>query len=180
MTSFYSENELKKLGFCEVGYDVKVSRLACFYSIDKISIGNNVRIDDFCVLSGKIEIGNNIHISAYSGLFSGDAGIYIEDYCTISSRCCIYGVNDDYSGEHMTNPTVKLEYRNVTEEKVIIKKHSIIGSGCTVLPGVVIEEGVAVGAMSLVKDNLNEWGIYVGVPCKKIKNRSKNMLRFID
>ncbi len=45
-----------------------------------ISIGDNVRIDDFCILSGKIELGSNIHISAYC-LYNGSLLEYeMKDY----------------------------------------------------------------------------------------------------
>ena len=30
--------------------------------------------------------------------------------------------------------------------------------------------------MSLVNKSLDEWGMYVGVPCKKIRDRSKRIL----
>ena len=56
----------------------------------------------------------------------------------------------------------------------------IVGSGCTVLPGVTLGEGVSVGAMSLINKSLDEWGIYVGIPAKKIKDRSKEMLKYVD
>ena len=180
MSSFYRREELNNIGFKEIGDNVKISRNACFYSVNDIVIGNNVRIDDFCILSGKIKLGNNIHISAYTGLFAGDVGIYLEDFCTVSSRCCIYALNDDYSGDYLTNPMVPSKWRNVKEELVLLKTFSIIGSGCTILPGVTIGEGVAVGAMSLVKDDLENWNVYAGVPCKKIKERNTKMLRFFD
>lgn len=102
--SFYEESELKQLGFKQIGKNVRISRKASFYGVSKISIGNNVRIDDFCILSGKIDIGNYIHIAAYSALYGGDDGIFLDDFVNISSRVCIYSVSDDYSGNSMTNP----------------------------------------------------------------------------
>lgn len=177
MNSFYSEAELKNLGLKSVGKNVHISRKASIYGCENIVIGDNVRIDDFCILSGKIQIGSFIHISAYTALFGGkEQGIVLEDYATVSSRCVVYALSDDYSGEYMTNAVIPSEYTNVTESKVVIKKYAIVGSGCTVLPGVTIEEGVAVGAMSLVNKSLSSWGVYVGIPCKRIKERSKKLL----
>lgn len=176
MNSFYSEEELKEIGFKSYGENVQISRNASIYGADKISIGNNVRIDDFCVISGNISLGNYIHIAAFCGLFGGNAGIEIHDYSTTSSKCSIYALSDDYSGEYMTNPTIPDRYKNVTEKKVIINKHSIIGTGTTILPGVTISEGCSVGSMSLVNKSLDSWGIYAGIPCRKIKDRSKHLL----
>lgn len=178
MNSYYSIEELEKLGFRELGEsNIYISRKCSIYGADKISIGNHVRIDDFCILSGNIEIGNYVHISAYASFFAGDAGIKIGDFVAISSRCAIYAVSDDYSGEYMTNPMVPQLYTNVMQKAVIIDKHVIVGTNTTVLPGVKINEGAAIGAMSLVKRDVDSWTINVGVPCKKIKNRSMELLQ---
>ena len=64
MTSFYSEEELKSLGLKHYGKNVLISRKCSIYSAESISIGNHVRIDDFCILSGEITIGDYCHISA--------------------------------------------------------------------------------------------------------------------
>lgn len=175
-TSFYSEDELKSMGFRSYGENVLISRKASLYSVEKISIGNNVRIDDFCILSGSISLGNYIHVAAYTALYGGNEGIVMGDYSNLSSRCAIYALSDDYSGEYMTNPMVPAEYTGVVEQKVVFGKHVIIGTGSTVLPGVCLNEGVAVGSMSLVKESLAEWGIYAGVPCKFIKKRKRDLL----
>jgi acetyltransferase-like isoleucine patch superfamily enzyme len=176
MMNIYSEEELKNIGFKSIGNNVRISKKASIYSPNLISIGSNVRIDDFCVLSGEISIGSNIHIAVYSGLFGGREGIFIEDYSNISSKVTIYAISDDYSGETMTNPTIPEKYKNVQEEKVIIEKHVIIGSGCVVLPGVRLKEGSAFGAMSLINKSVTSWSINAGIPIRKIKNRSKNLL----
>lgn len=175
-SSFYTEQELGKLGFKSYGKNVLISRKACFYGADKIVIGNNVRIDDFCVLSGRITIGSNVHIAVYSALFGGNTGIEMGDFSGLSSRNVIYAESDDYSGEYLTNPTVPDEYRNIICGKVIIGKHVIIGAGCTILPGVRIGEGAAIGSMSLVNESMPEWQMCYGIPCKGYKERSRKLI----
>ena len=173
-----SKEELKKIGFKSIGENCLISSKASFYGADRISIGNNVRIDDFCVLSagaGGIEIGNFIHIAVYTSLIGGGK-ITLADFSNISSRVSIYSSNDDYSGNSMTNPSIPTEFTNVTHADVIIKKHAIIGSGSVILPGVTIEEGAAVGALSLVNRDCEEFFIYAGKKKKKIKPRSRNLL----
>lgn len=176
MTSFYSEEELINIGLKKVGNNVKISRYANIYSPQNIEIGNNVRIDDFCILSGKICLGNNIHIAAYCALFGGEYGIFMHDFAGLSSRCVIYASSDDYSGTFLTNPTVPEEYCNVTGGAVILEKHVIVGTGTSIMPHVVIGEGTSVGSMSLVNKSLEAWGIYIGIPCKRIKERKKDLL----
>ena len=173
---FYSPEELLRIGFKSVGSNVKLSRRASIYGAGSIDIGNNVRIDDFCILSGRVSIGSNIHIAAYSALYGGTEGVYISDFANISSRVSIYSVSDDYSGETMTNPTIPDEYKNVTSAPVYVERHVIIGATSVVLPGVVLREGSAFGSFSFIKNNSDEWSINAGIPCKKIGERSKKLL----
>ncbi len=174
--SFYSMEELKGMGFKSIGEDLSISKKASFYGVENISLGSHVRIDDFCILSGKISIGDYIHIAAYSALYGSDAGIRINELANISSRVCIYAVSDDYSGESMTSPMIPDEYKNLQKAPVYIGRHAIIGSGSVVLPGSEIGEGCAVGSLSLIKNALDAWWIYAGIPAKKLKERSKGLL----
>ncbi|MEI8198963.1 MAG: acyltransferase [Eubacteriales bacterium] len=176
MNSFYSSIELKNLGLANVGENVLISCKASIYGAEKISIGNNVRIDDFCILSGKIIIGNFVHIAAYTALYGDESGIYIQDFANISSKVSIYSVSDDYSGHTMTNPMVPDKYKNIQQDKVVIERHVIIGASCVILPGVILREGSAFGAMTLVNSSSQPWSINAGIPSKKIKDRSKNLL----
>ncbi len=177
--SFYSKDELDQIGFLKVGYDVLISRKCSIYSPQNIIIGNNVRIDDFTILSGNIEIGNYVHIAAFCFLCSGKYKIKMEDYSTISSRISVYAASDDYSGEYMTNPTVDDKYKNVTGGDVLIGKHVIVGTGSVILPGAQLMEGNSFGAMSLIVARVySKWGINVGIPARRIKDRSKNLLKY--
>ena len=169
--SFYSMEELKDMGFKSIGADLSISKKASFYGVENISIGSHVRIDDFCILSGEISIGDYIHI-----LYGSDAGIQINEFANISSRVCIYAVTDDYSGESMTSPMIPDEYKNLQKAPVYIGRHAIIGSGSVILPGSEIGEGCAVGSLSLIKNALDAWWIYAGIPAKKLKERSKGLL----
>lgn len=176
MTSFYSEKELKELGLKSYGKEVKISRHACFYGVDKISVGDNVRIDDFCIFSGNITLGSNIHIAAFTALYGGNDGILIDDFANLSSRIGVYSTSDDYSGETMTNPTIPDEYKNVESAPVHIGRHAIIGSNSVVLPGVTIAEGSSFGSFSFINHDSEPWSINVGIPFRKIKDRSKKLL----
>lgn len=176
MNSFYTVDELKEFGLASFGDNVLLSRKASIYGASEINIGSNVRIDDFCILSGKIVIGDYIHVAAYSALYGGYKGIFINDFSNISSKVTIYSISDDYSGETMTNPMIPDKYKKVINEKVIIEKHVIIGSGCVVLPNVVLKEGSSFGAMSLINKSSEPWSINAGIPAKKLKSRSKKLL----
>lgn len=177
MNSFYNEDELSEIGFLHYGKDVLISRKASIYGANSISIGDNVRIDDYCLLSGRIVIGSYVHIAAYSALYGGEKGIFISDYVNVSSRVSVYSINDDYSGDTLTNPMVPERYKNVKSQSVYIEKHVIIGSTCVILPGVTLAEGSAFGCFSFINHNSDPWTINVGIPFNKIRNRSKELLK---
>jgi dTDP-4-amino-4,6-dideoxy-D-glucose acyltransferase len=68
------------------------------------------------------------------------------------------------------------QFKNVRHAPVHVGRHVIVGSGSVVLPGIILGDGSAVGALSLVNADCEEFGIYAGTPAKRISNRSKNLL----
>lgn len=166
------------LGFRSVGRNVLVSDKASFYNCANITLGDNVRIDDFCILSAGengIDIGRHVHIACYSSLI-GAGRIRIRDFANISSRVSIYSSSDDYSGTTMTNPTIPAQWTGVTHADVEIGRHVIIGCGSVVLPGITLGEAAAIGALSLVNRNCEPFGIYAGTPAILIKERKRDLL----
>ena len=173
-----SREDIKRIGFAAVGDNVQISEHASFHSTSRITLGDNVRIDDFCVLAagaGGIELGKYVHIAVGSSLI-GAGKITLSDFSGLSSRVSIYSSSDDYSGATMTNPTVPIEYTGVTHAAVYLGKHVIVGSGSVILPGVTLEDGVAVGALSLVVKNCTAFGIYAGNPARRISDRRRDLL----
>lgn len=173
-----SRDAIEKMGFTSVGKNVQISDRASFYGIHQISLGNNVRIDDYCVLAagvGGISIGDYVHIAVGSSLI-GAGAIMMSDFSGISSRVSIYSSSDDYSGATMTNPTIPSRYTGVTHADVFLGRHVIVGSGSVILPGVTLEDGVAVGALSLVTKDCEAFGIYTGNPARRIKERKRDLL----
>jgi acetyltransferase-like isoleucine patch superfamily enzyme len=176
-SNFYDPDELKELGFKNIGENVFISRKASIYGAENIELSSNVRIDDFCILSGKIKIGNFVHIAPYASLCGGKKGITLEDFVNVSRKVEIFAVSDDFSGVSMTNPMVPDNYKHLLEARVILKKHVLVGTGSVILPGVILKEGSVVGALSLVKNSTSGWSINAGVPAKKIKDRKKDLLK---
>lgn len=76
----------------------------------------------------------------------------------------------------MTSPLIPDNYKNVRNEKVTVGRHTIIGTGSSILPGVELSEGCAIGAMSLVTKSTMPWHIYAGIPVKILRERSQELL----
>lgn len=173
-----SRDSIAALGFSAVADEVQISERAVFYGASRIRIGRHVRIDDFCILSagaGGIVIGDYVHIAAGSTLI-GQGRIALSDFSGLSSRVAIYSSSDDYSGAALTNPTVPPQYRRVKTAEVFLGRHVIVGCGSVLLPGVVLEDGAAVGALSVVTKRCRAFEIYAGNPARRIKSRSRDLL----
>ena len=178
-SGYYNEHELNNFGFKAVGHNVRIEKKCTIIGLENITIGNNVKIDGYCTIvaarDGWLHLGSFIHIGAYSFLSAG-AGIFMDDFSGLSQGVRIYSVTDDYSGNHLTNPTIPNAFTGITSGTVEICRHVIVGSSSVILPKVKIGEGVSIGALTLVTKNLEPWGIYAGCPAKRLKERSKKIL----
>ena len=175
--SFLKQNELDDLGFKFLGKNVLISDKCSLYNTKNISIGDNTRIDDFCILSAGengIEIGRYVHIACFSSLV-GKGKITMRDYSGVSSRVSVYSSSDSYDGEYMTNPCLPVGVTNVIHKDVVIGKHVVIGSNSVFLPGVILADGCSIGAMSLVNKSVDGRYIMAGIPAKRIRDRKSNI-----
>ena len=174
---FLSEAALRELGFARLGRQVLIQPTAGLVDCTRISLGDHIRIDPFCVLSaaGGTEIGSYIHIGSHCSL-SGAERVVLEDFSCLSHGVKLFSSRDDFSGESLTNASVPAELRNVAHGEVRIGRHVLVGAGTVVMPGVTIGEGCAIGALSFIDFSLDAWGIYAGIPARRIRERKKDLL----
>jgi galactoside O-acetyltransferase len=151
-----------------IGKNSVISNKVSMYG--DIEVGDNVRIDDFCILSGTIKIGNNVHIAAGVYLYGG-GGIEIKDFAQIGAKSTLHSASDDFSGEYLVGPTN--QNTNVKSAPIVLEEYAVLGANCVVLPGVTIGKNTAVGAMSLVNKSLPENSIYGGSPARFLKDRKQ-------
>lgn len=175
--AFLTQDQINDIGFKYVGKNVKISEKASIYNPDRIQIGDNSRIDDFCIISGTLIIGRNVHIATFCNVVGGEPGITLEDFSGLAFGCHVFTQSDSYAGDALTNPTVPQRYRKETKKPILIKKHSIVGTNSIIFPGVILAEGTSVGANSMVTKSTKEWTIYFGNPAKIIRSRKQDALR---
>lgn len=174
--AYLSENHLKQMGFKSIGKNVKISDKASIYNCDQIEIGDHSRIDDFCIISGKVIIGRNVHIAPFCLVAGGEKGVFMDDFSGLAYHVQVFSQSDDYTGLTLTNPTIPTNYKREFKKEVKLGRHVIVGAGSIVFPGVCIAEGCSVGAMTVVHRSTEAWGIYVGNPAKRIKDRKQELL----
>ena len=175
MNTFYSEKELKTIGFKKIGKKVLISKNALFYFPENITLKSYIRIDDYSIISahnGKCIIGNFVHIGAFS-FVQTSGGCEIKDFSGLSQGTRIYTKSSNFENE-LTNSAIPKRFTKSDVGKVVLGVNSIVGSNSIILPGVTLAEGVAVGANSLVTRNIKKkWGLYFGSPVKFVKYRNK-------
>ena len=164
---------LRRLGVTLLGDNIKVSKDCRMYNPKNIILHNNIRIDDFTILSarGKIELFNYVHIASHC-LISSSTRIECRNFTGIASGSKLFGSTDDFYGKHMTGPLVPNSLRNVKSGDIILEDHVLLGSNTIVMPSVIFGEGSAIGSMSFVTKNTEPWCIYTGVPAKKMCERN--------
>lgn len=174
--AYLTQQALEAMGFARLGRNVKISDKAAIYQPELMEIGDHSRIDDFCVVSGKVTIGRNVHIAPQCLVAGGEPGISFGDFSGLAYQVQVFAQSDDYSGATLTNPTVPAKYKREIKKPVLIGRHCIIGTGAIIGPGVTVGEGTAVGALAVLFKSADEWSIYLGSPARRLKARKRDLL----
>ena len=154
---------------------VRVHRLANIAG--QCEVGEHTRIDAFVTITGRVRIGKNAHLGTGCCLFGGagtvfdDAGIVLGDGVGISPGAKLFtGTTDLDSG--LISVAGDIE-RAAYESPIVIDRFTMIGANAVVMPGVKIGKCCQIGALSLVTKSLDEYGIYAGIPVKRLRDRPK-------
>ncbi len=167
-SEYLTNSDLTNYKFNSLGQNVKISKNVTILGNENISLGSNVRIDDYCIISvkgGNLKIGNDVHIGGQSYL--GCAGdLVLGNNINIAQGVKIYTKVNDYSSFDGDNDKFILGKISIGDQ-VIIGSNSVLVGNCT------IGEGATIGALSFVKNDLKPWSVYAGNPLKFIKDRRK-------
>ncbi len=141
------------------------------------SCGKNVHIAKKSDIkgNGNISIGDDVAIGPHALLWTTRANIIIKEKVIIGPRLSII------TGDHKIDVIGKYMFDVTDDEKdqdddqdVIIEKDVWIGANVTILKGVTVAEGCVVGAGTVLTKSTHPYGVYVGVPGKRISERFKN------
>ncbi|MGI8480957.1 MAG: acyltransferase [Chthoniobacterales bacterium] len=174
---FLTRPALEALGVTCTGDDVRVHVSVVIVNPPGLYLGDHVRVDPFCVLSatGNIKLHNYAHIAGHCTLM-GAGGIEMEDYTNLSHGVRVFSATDDTIGRHIAGATIPAAFRSVRSAPVTFKRHSAVGAGAVILPGVTLGEGAIVGWNSMVRKSVPDWTLWLGVPAKRVGKRRKDLL----
>jgi len=169
---FMGDNVKDRLKYC--GKGVRVHPLAKIYKPEMVELDDYSVIADFVFLWG----GGGIKIGKYSKmtwhtLIEGDGKTNIGDRVFIGPGTkIITGLYDYKDGLRMVDNLPEGQARAI-RGTIVIQNDVSVSANCVILPNITIGEGAVVGANSLVKTDLEPWGVYAGNPVRKIADRSK-------
>jgi acetyltransferase-like isoleucine patch superfamily enzyme len=188
----FFRNLFYPLLFKKVGRGVSFGRAITLRHPYKISIEDDVVIDDFCVLDAKgldnkgISIGKNIFIGRGSILSCKNGDIILEENVVIGFNCEIFSGSKVSVGENTlisayvyiiggghdySRIDVPILEQEKTSHGIEIEKNCWIGAGAKIFDNVTIGKDTIIGAGSVVTKNLPAFSIAAGIPARVAKSR---------
>lgn len=133
-----------------------------------LTIGHNVKLYPNVMIfgDGPVVIGDNVDIGNGTIIFASKAGgVNIGSNTVIAAQCYIIDM------DHGIKKGEPIRDQKNTVAPISIGEDVWIAAGCKVLKGSVIHNGAVIGASSLVKGEIPENAIAVGIPAKVKKYR---------
>lgn len=127
-----------------------------FYPTTYISLGG-----------GFVEIGHHTHFAPGCALY-GHGGLKIGPYCNIAAHCVLATVGHD--------PLIRdqpMALAPPCKGPITLEEDIWLGANVTVTSNVTIAKGCIIGANAVVNRNTEPFGLYVGVPARRLRDRKK-------
>lgn len=133
----------------------------------RIVVGAGSVIDSFVKVkpaggSGNLVIGRNTVINSGCVLYTGN-GIVIGDDVAIAANCVFAPVNHEYASK---DQLIREQRFRPSKGGILVEEDVWIGAGCIILDGAILRKGCVIGAMSLVRGEVEAFSINVGNPLK--------------
>jgi acetyltransferase-like isoleucine patch superfamily enzyme len=177
----------KLLGAC--GRNVVFGQNVVLRHPHKIRIGNDVVIDDNCLLDAKgetnqgITIGNGVFLGRNTILSCKNGDIELGDLANLGFNCEIFsgsrvtvGANALFAaycyligGDHDRSDTsVPVSQQRRTSKGVRVGAGVWMGAGAKVMDGVTIGDDAIVGAGAVVRNDVPDRAVAVGIPARLV------------
>jgi acetyltransferase-like isoleucine patch superfamily enzyme len=160
----------------------------------KIRIGDNVVIDDHCLLDAKgddntgVTIGNGVFIGRNTILSCKNGDIVLGDGANVGFNCELFSaarvevgrdaliaaycylIGGDHDWRDASVPVLSQERR---ASGVSVGAGAWLGAGAKILDGVSVGEGAVIGAGAVVREAVPARAVAVGVPARVVGHRER-------
>ena len=156
----------------EIAKSARISRLADIEPSvrgTKILIREEVFIDSFVKIKpvggeGDIIIGARSAINSGCVIYSGN-GVTIGEDVAIAANCTLAATNHEYRSKERL---IREQRFMASRGGIVIEDDVWIGANCVILDGAVLRKGCVIGAGGLVRGELPEYSINVGMPVRTV------------
>jgi acetyltransferase-like isoleucine patch superfamily enzyme len=158
----------------------------------KIRIGDDVAIDDGCVLDAKgsgnrgIEIGSRVFLGRHTLLACKEGDIVLEDGVNVSYNCAVFSASSVRigaetllaaycyvvgGGHDFDRVDVPVVQQARPSRGIVVGPGGWLGAGAIVLDGVTIGPNAIVGAHAVVTQDVPPFAIVAGAPARVVRDR---------
>jgi len=132
-------------------------------------VGDNVRLEHFVLLKKGTKIGDDVYVDSYvksSGSNQIGSQVTLRFNATIAREVTV----EDGVFISPNVMTIYKDHEGQAHPGTLIGKGSHIGTNAVIGHAVHIAPGTVVGAMAFVNRDIEEPGIYIGIPAKKVRD----------
>ncbi len=138
----------------------------------KIVIGAGSVIDSFVKIKpaggiGDLIIGEAVYVNSGCVFYTGN-GIRIGNHVAIAANCTFAATNHGYKAR---NRLIQQQGFLPSRGGIVIEDDVWIGANSILLDGTLVRRGCVIGAGTLVKGELEAYGIYAGTPLRRLGQR---------
>ena len=138
----------------------------------RIVIEDGVVIDSFVKIkpsggSGDVRIGAHSYINSGCVIYSGN-GVQIGEHVLVAANCTFAAANHEYRSK---DKLIVEQRFGPNKGGIVVEDNVWIGAGVVLLDGAIVRRGAVIGANSVVRNELEAYGIYVGYPLVQIGKR---------
>ena len=173
-----------------VGDDVRIATGFYCQGSPRISLGSRVTMQPWCFLTGSgsvqvdddvdfgprtffstggeggvIRVGSHSHCAPGCVLYGG-GGLTIGEYCNIAAHVVLATVQHDPARHEVPMATAPSQAGPITVERDVW-----IGANATIMMDTFVAEGCIVGANAALTRSTEPYGLYGGVPARRIRDR---------
>lgn len=132
------------------------------------------------VIAEGVTLSDGVIIATYGGTIELGACVYVGPHCVLYGHGGLVIGRDTAIGAHtvivpashgFARVDVPMNAQPLTKQGIHIDEDVWIGAGCRILDGVRIGKGAVIGAGAVVEENIEAYGIAVGVPARVIRTR---------
>lgn len=132
-------------------------------------VGADSVIDSFVKVkptggSGDVFLGDRVTINSGCVIYTGN-GITIGNDVSVAANCTFAPVNHAYERK---DTTIRQQRFGSSKGGIVIEDDVWIGAGCVILDGAILRRGCVVGALSLVRGEVQAYSVNVGNPLRVV------------